>query len=103
MAKPLDVDANSFDSAVLDEGAPVLVDFWSETCPHCLQLNPEFDRAAQAGHGDVRFAKISAQTAGLLFGRYGVHAVPTLVLFKGGDEAARREGTTTAQTRSSPG
>jgi thioredoxin-like negative regulator of GroEL len=96
VTKTIDLDASNFDSVALNEDATVLVDFWSETCPHCLQLNPEFEKAAATGHGDVKFAKVSAQAAMGLLARYDVYAVPAMVLFRGGEEVARREGAATS-------
>jgi thioredoxin 2 len=93
----MDLDASNFDSVALADGATVLVDFWSETCPHCRQLNPEFEKAAAAARGDVKFTKVSAQAAMELLTRYGVQAVPTMVLFRSGKEIARREGATTSE------
>jgi thioredoxin-like negative regulator of GroEL len=69
----------------------VLVDFWSETCGHCLALNPQYETAAEENE-DVKFAKVSFQQAKDLFKEYGVRATPTLVLFSGGEEIARTVG-----------
>jgi thioredoxin len=97
MSKPLELNADTFGKEVLEEAAPVLVDFWSQTCPHCLRLGPDFDKAAELQSGQVKFVKVSVQDARALFGQYGVHAVPTLVFFREGEEVARRQGATTSE------
>ncbi|MFP4248190.1 MAG: thioredoxin family protein [Armatimonadota bacterium] len=92
MAKPLDVTGDDFEAEVLKvEDQPVLVDFWSETCGHCLTLNPQYEAAAEDNE-DVKFVKISFQDAKDLFKEHGVRATPTLVLFSEGEEIARTVG-----------
>jgi len=98
MAKPLELDAGNFDREVLEENTPVVVDFWSPTCPHCLQLNPHFEIAAETHKGEVKFVKIAAQDQAMpLFQQYGVRGVPTLVLFQAGKEIARQSGSKTSE------
>jgi thioredoxin 2 len=92
MAKPVDVDDSSFSVEVLEAEEPVIVDFWSPTCPHCLRLNPDFEAAAEQAEGKYKFCKVSAQAARPLFSQHGIRAVPTLILFNGGKEVVRREG-----------
>jgi thioredoxin 2 len=97
MAKTTELSPDNFTREVLESSVPVLVDFWSPTCPHCLQLGPEFEKAsAETRQAEVVFAKASVVEAAALFTTYGVHAVPTLVLFHDGAEVARREGATTS-------
>jgi thioredoxin len=96
VAEPLNVDGESFAQEVRAAKGLVLVDFWSPTCPHCRQLNPELDKAAEDGAGRAKFVKVSVDDAMPLFGEHGVTAVPTLVLFRDGTEIARREGAQTA-------
>lgn len=93
MAKPIDVTAEDFAAEVTGcSEMPVLVDFWSETCGHCLALNPQYDQAADAKDGEVKFVKVSFQDSRDLFGEHGVRATPTLVLFRDGEEIARKVG-----------
>lgn len=91
MAKPVDVSAEDFEVEVLNEDRPVLVDFWSETCGHCLTLNPQYEAAADKNE-DVKFAKVSFQQAKDLFREYGVRATPTMILFSEGEEVERTVG-----------
>ncbi|MEA3399810.1 MAG: thioredoxin domain-containing protein [Armatimonadota bacterium] len=98
MAKPMDVDGADFQTDVLQfDETPVLVDFWSPTCGHCLALNPHFDQLAAERDGEVRFAKVSYPDNKELFEEYSVRATPTLVLLKGGEEVARTVGAKRAE------
>jgi len=97
MAKPKELNVDSFTAEVLEAAMPVLVDFWSRTCPHCLHLNPHFEAAAEAGVGEVKFAKICVQDNAMpVFQQYHVSGVPTLILFRAGKEVMRRSGAITA-------
>lgn len=93
MAKPIDVSPEQFDEVVLqDTDLPVLVDFWSPTCGHCLALNPNYDAAADQLEGKIKFAKVAFPEGRDLFKQYGVRGTPTLVLFKDGKEVKREVG-----------
>ncbi len=92
MSKPTDLGVDSFRSEVLEADLPVLVDFWSPTCPHCQHLGPHFEAAGVEQGDRVKFVKVSAADARPLFGDYRVSAVPTLVLFLNGAELTRRQG-----------
>lgn len=95
MAKPVECNVDTFAREVLEEAMPVVVDFWSHTCPHCLRLNPEFEAAAVSEDCPAKFVKVSVQDAMPLFGQHRVSTVPTLVLFRGGQELARQSGART--------
>lgn len=97
MAKPLDLSPENFEEEVLQNESPVLVDFWSPSCPHCRRLNPDFDKAAEQAADRVKFVKVSVQDARPLFSQHRVNAVPTLVLFRGGKELTRQEGPLTPE------
>jgi len=93
MAKPIDVTGAEFRSEVLEStNTPVLVDFWSETCGHCLALNPQYDQAMGESDGTIKFVKVSFQADKDLFREHGVRSTPTLVLFRGGEEIDRKVG-----------
>jgi len=96
MSEPLNLTADTFSAEVEQATGPVLVDFWSQTCPHCLALAPQFEKAAAENSG-VRFAKLSLQEGGALFAPHRVSGVPTLILFKDGKEVDRRAGYATSE------
>lgn len=96
MSKPADLTVDEFTAEVLEAVLPVLVDFWSPTCPHCQHLNPYFEAAGIDEGDEVKFVKASAADCRPLFAKYRVTAVPTLVLFREGAEVTRRQGSATS-------
>jgi thioredoxin 2 len=71
---------------------PVLVDFWAPWCGPCRSMAPHFERAAKALNGRVRLVKVNTEEAPGLAQRYGIRAIPTLVLFRDGVEQKRMSG-----------
>ncbi len=72
---------------------PVLVDFWAEWCGPCRRLAPVFERLAAEYEGRVRFAKVNVDENPDLTVRFGVRGIPTLILFRNGEEVERMVGT----------
>jgi thioredoxin 2 len=96
MGKPEVATQENFQSLVLESDIPVLVDFWSPTCPHCRALAPHFEEAAEKVPG-VKFVKLSTDDALPLFDQHQVFAVPVLILFKQGKELVREGGEKTCE------
>jgi thioredoxin 2 len=96
MAKPQDVTQDNFQAVVLESADPVVVDFWSPTCPHCRALVPHFEEAAEKVP-EVKFVKVSTEEALPLFDQHQVNAVPVLILFKNGKELVREGGSKTCE------
>jgi thioredoxin 2 len=96
MAKPQVVNQDNFQAVVLESPEPVVVDFWSPTCPHCRELAPHFEEAAEKVAG-VKFVKVSTEEALPLFDQHQVYAVPVLILYKNGKELVREGGSKTCE------
>ena len=70
---------------------PILVDFWAGWCAPCQMMAPQFAQAASQ-LPQVRFAKVDTEKAQQVSAAYAVRSLPTLVLFRGGQEIARQSG-----------
>ncbi|MBU6173567.1 MAG: thioredoxin [Planctomycetes bacterium] len=82
----------AFDSDVLQASTPVLVDFWATWCGPCRQIAPLIDELALKYEGSVRIGKVNVEDHPELASRYGINAIPTLLLFKDGEIVERFQG-----------
>jgi len=89
---PVELREDQFEAFVQRTGLPVLADFWAPWCGPCRSMAPHFERAAAELKDRVRLVKVNTEEAPGLAQRYGIRAIPTLVLFKGGVEAKRLSG-----------
>jgi thioredoxin 2 len=89
---PVELREDQFEAFVQRTGLPVLADFWAPWCGPCRAMAPHFERAAAELKVRVRLVKVNTEEAPGLAQRYGIRAIPTLVLFKGGVEAKRMSG-----------
>jgi thioredoxin 2 len=84
--------AADFDALLRSSSAPVLVDFWAPWCGPCRMVGPELERIAAERKGQVLVAKVNTEELPEVAGRFGIHAIPTMILFSGGRESRRVEG-----------
>ncbi|MFN5104153.1 MAG: thioredoxin [Planctomycetota bacterium] len=81
-----------FDSDVLNSSQPVLVDFWATWCGPCRQIAPLIDELAVKYEGKVKVGKVDIDQNQDLAEKYGINAIPTLLLFKDGEIIERFQG-----------
>ena len=82
----------SFEADVLQPGSTVLVDFWAEWCGPCKMIAPILDEVATAYQGKLSIAKMNVDENRAMPVKFGIRAIPTLMLFKNGELAATKVG-----------
>ena len=91
------VNADCFESEVLSAEEVVLVDFYSDSCVPCKRIAPLLSQIEQENES-IKLAKLNINFDQETAKAYGVTAVPTLVLFKGGKEKGRLVGSVKKET-----
>jgi thioredoxin 1 len=82
----------NFESSVLKNAKPVLVDFWAVWCGPCRQVAPIVEALAKKWGDKVTVAKLNVDDVPSVAERYGIMSIPTLMLFKGGQVVERVVG-----------
>jgi len=82
----------NFETEVLNSNEPVLVDFWAEWCQPCRMLAPTIAKIANDYAGKVKVGKVDTDSNRDISIKYGINAIPTVILFKGGQVAQKFVG-----------
>lgn len=89
---PITITKDNFEQEVLNSGKTVLVDFWAAWCGPCRMLEPTINEVAQSAPDNVVVGKINVDEEPELASEYGVMSIPTLIVFKDGEVAAKEVG-----------
>ena len=88
----LEITDSNFEEVVLKADKPVLIDFWAEWCGPCRAMNPVLEDLAQELSGKLVVAKINTDENRTVAAQFAIRAIPTLLLFKGGELIATKVG-----------
>ncbi len=92
MGHPIAVTDATFEQEVMRSSQPVMVDFWAPWCGPCRMVAPILDKLAAEMPGRLKIAKVNVDENPMSAGRYGVQAIPTMLLVKDGQVVDRWSG-----------
>jgi thioredoxin 2 len=89
---PIEATDQNFDDLIGKSPLPVMVDFWAPWCGPCRMMGPALQNFARRNSSRVLVAKLNTQQNSGTPGRFGIKAIPTLIVFKGSNETRRQVG-----------
>jgi len=90
--KHTEVNEINFQQEVLESPITVLVDFWAPWCMPCLMVTPIVKQLAEDNQGKLKICKLNTDENQYIAAQYGIQGIPTLIIFKDGQEADRIVG-----------
>ncbi|MGE4505330.1 MAG: thioredoxin [Desulfovibrionaceae bacterium] len=88
----LQVTDAMFEEQVLKSDIPVLVDFWAPWCGPCRAMGPVIDELSEEYEGKVKICKMNVDENSASPSKYGIRAIPTLILFNNGEVVDQTTG-----------
>ncbi len=95
--KVFEITDQNFEETVLQSSEPVLVDFWAEWCMPCKMLSPTIEELAGEFEGKVKVGKLDTDSNRETSMKFGITAIPTVLLFKDGEVQKKFVGLTKKQ------
>ncbi len=92
MGTPLVFDTDHFEAEVLKAPGVTVVDFWAAWCGPCRMIAPVVEKLAEELDGRARVGKLDVDANGPLAAEHGVMSIPTILIFKDGQERERIVG-----------
>jgi thioredoxin 1 len=92
MSSLCELSGSDFEVKVLKSPLPTLVDFWAPWCGPCRAIGPVMEQLAAERANSVKLAKLNVDESPDVAAAYGVHSIPTLIIFKDGKVVERFVG-----------
>ncbi|KFL34704.1 MULTISPECIES: thioredoxin TrxC [unclassified Sulfurospirillum] len=89
---PIALTSDILEAVLSNTDVPVIVDFWAPWCAPCKAFAPTFQQAARVYPLRVLFAKVDTEAEQFLASRFKIRSIPTLIVFKDGEEVERVSG-----------
>lgn len=90
--RPMHLTDDTFARTIAESDVPVLVDFYADWCGPCKMMAPFIDELARDKQGTVLVAKLDTDRSQRTASGFDIRGIPTVIVFKGGKEAARQTG-----------
>lgn len=92
MSNIVELSPSNFEEEVIGSEIPVLVDFWAPWCMPCKMMEPVIEAMAKRFEGRIKVGKVNTDDHPSIASRYNVFGIPTVILFKNGQEIERVVG-----------
>ena len=87
--KIIKIEDSNFEATVLNSKETILVDFWAAWCGPCRMIAPIIDQIAEELAGVIKVGKLDTDENQQTTAQFGIMSIPTLIIFKGGEEVER--------------
>ncbi len=88
----IEINQDNFESEVLKNELPVLVDFWAPWCGPCKAIAPTVEDIAQEYAGKLQVCKLNIDSSPTIAAKYSIMSIPTLLIFNKGEVQAQIVG-----------